>query len=59
MNTTIASFLARHNFVNHTDVAAVADSILDDMRNGLYGLKSNQDMIRTYCLPPKEMARNQ
>ena len=39
MNTTVSSFLSRHNFVNHVDVLSVAQAILDDMRLGLRGEK--------------------
>ena len=58
MNTTVSSFLSRHNFVNHVDVLSVAQAILDDMRKGLRLEKANQDMIRTFCNPPKNQAKN-
>ena len=59
MNTKAASFLAKYNFVNHVDVKSVAEALLDDMRNGLKGNKADEDMIRTYCLPPEKRAVNQ
>lgn len=59
MNSSVSSFLARHNFVNHVDVLSVAQAILDDMHIGLKtaGKESNQDMIRTFCNPPKSSAK--
>ena len=59
MNTTVSSFLMKHNFVNHIDVLALAQGILDDMRRGLKKEPSDQDMIRTFCNPPKNTAKNQ
>lgn len=59
MNTSVSSFLARHNFVSHVDVLSVAYGILDDMRLGLKGQKSDQDMIKTYCNPPSKSACGQ
>ena len=59
MNTTVSSFLMKHNFVNHIDVLALAQGILDDMRKGLRKEPSDQDMIRTFCNPPKDTAKNQ
>ena len=56
MNTTVSSFLSRHNFVNHVDVLSAAYGILDDMRIGLMGKKSDQDMIKTFSNPPAESA---
>ena len=32
MNNSVASFLMRHNFVNHVDVLSVAQGLLDDMK---------------------------
>ena len=59
MNTTVSSFLMKHNFVNHIDVLALAQGILDDMRKGLKKQPSDQDMIRTFCNPPKDTAKDQ
>ena len=59
MNTTVSSFLMKHNFVNHIDVLSLAQGILDDMRKGLKKQTSDQDMIRTFCNPPKNTAKNQ
>ena len=59
MNTSVSSFLMKHNFVNHIDVLALAQGILDDMRRGLKKEPSDQDMIRTFCNPPKDTAKNQ
>ena len=56
MNTTVSSFLGRHNFVNHVDVLSVAQAILDDMRKGLKKEKADEDMIQTYCNPPETSA---
>ena len=49
MNNSVASFLMRHNFVNHIDVLSVAQGLLDDMKKGLKGEKSDEDMIKTFC----------
>ena len=59
MNTTVSSFLMKHNFVNHIDVLALAQGILDDMRHGLKKEPSDQDMILTFCNPPKDTAKNE
>jgi len=59
MNTTVSAFLMKHNFVNHIDVLSLAQGILDDMRRGLKKEPSDQDMIRTFCNPPKDAAKNQ
>lgn len=59
MNNSVAAFLSRHNFVNHVDVLTVAQAILDDMRKGLKKEKADEDMIRTFCNPPKASAKNQ
>ena len=59
MNTCVSAFLMKHNFVNHIDVLALAQGILDDMRKGLRKEPSDQDMIRTFCNPPKDTAKNQ
>ena len=58
MNNSVASFLMRHNFVNHVDVLSVAQGLLDDMKKGLKGEKSDEDMIKTFCNPPKESAKD-
>ncbi len=57
MNSSVSSFLSRHNFVNHVDVLTVAQAILDDMRKGLKKEKADQDMIRTFCNPPETSAK--
>ena len=59
MNTKVASFLSKHNFVNRVDVKMTAEGLLSDMRAGLKGEKADEDMIRTYCLPPEKRAVNQ
>ena len=59
MNTSVSAFLMKHNFVNHIDVLSLAQGILDDMRKGLRKQESDQDMIRTFCNPPKDTAKNQ
>lgn len=59
MNYQVASFLMKHNFVCHVDVLTAAQAILDDMKKGLKKEKSNQDMIRTFCNPPKNPVRNE
>ena len=57
MNSSVSSFLSRHNFVNHVDVLSVAQAILDDMHKGLKKEKADQDMIRTFCNPPETSAK--
>ncbi|MCQ2591694.1 MAG: hexokinase [Treponema sp.] len=59
MDTTVSSFLARHNFVNHVDVLTVAQAILDDMKKGLKKEPADEDMIRTFCNPPEKSACGQ
>ena len=58
MNNAVSAFLSSHNFVRHVDVNTVAESILDDMNRGLNGLKSDEDMIPTWCMPPKAKVVN-
>ena len=58
MNNAVSAFLSSHNFVRHVDVNTVAESILDDMNRGLNGLKSDEDMIPTWCMPPKSKVVN-
>ncbi len=53
MNHAVSAFLSRHNFVCHVDIDTVTESILDDMNRGLRGEKADEDMIRTWCLPPE------
>jgi len=59
MNTTVSSFLMKHNFVNHIDVLSLAQGILDDMKRGLKKEPADQDMIRTFCNPPEKTAKNE
>ena len=59
MNTAVSAFLMKHNFVNHIDVLSLAQGILDDMKKGLRNEVSDQDMIRTFCNPPKNAVKNQ
>ncbi len=59
MNTAVSAFLMKHNFVNHIDVLSLAQGILDDMKKGLKKEPSDQDMIRTFCNPPKKSASNE
>lgn len=56
MNQAVSDFLSRHNFVRHVDINTVAESLLCDMNRGLSGQKSDEDMIKTYCNPPKTAA---
>lgn len=58
MNNKVTSFLIRHNFTPHECVNGLSRSILDDMNKGLLGEASDEDMIKTYCLPPEETVRN-
>lgn len=57
MNNSVSAFLARHNFVNHVDVLSVAQAIRDDMIKGLKKEPADQDMIPTFCNPPKTSAK--
>ena len=59
MNSKVQAFFLRRNFPVHTDVNAVCDAILLDMNRGLRKQKSDEDMIRTFSLPPKAPAVNQ
>ncbi|MCR5046630.1 MAG: hexokinase [Treponema sp.] len=58
MNCEVSAFLGRHGFVQNVDVDEVAEAILYDMDQGLHGKKSDQDMIRTWTLPPEKKASN-
>lgn len=54
MNAAVASFFTRHNFVCHEDVNVLASALFADMNNGLAGKPSDEDMIKTFCLPPEQ-----
>lgn len=58
MNTTVANFLTKHNFIFNEDVDTLSMSILSDMNAGLSGKESDEDMIKTFCLPPDEKIKN-
>lgn len=58
MNPAIASFFTRHNFVCHEDVNVLASALFADMNNGLAGKPSDEDMIKTFCLPPEQKVVN-
>ena len=58
MNNAVSAFLSKHNFVRHVDVNTVTESILNDMNKGLRKEPSDEDMIPTWCLPPKQKAVN-
>lgn len=59
MNSTVSAFLANHNFPIHFDILSVAQAIHNDMILGLNGQSSDQDMISTYCNPPKQSVKNE
>jgi len=54
MNRAVSSFFAKHSFVPHIDIDTVVDALLYDMRSGLAGLPSDEDMIPTWCNPPEK-----
>src|SRR5574344_2987391 len=56
MNTAVAAFLAKHDFAIHKDINTLIHGLLFNMNEGLAGRQAAEDMIRTYCLPPKEAA---
>lgn len=58
MSYAVSAFLGSHGFVEHADVASVADSILFDMDEGLHGRTSDQDMIRTWLSKPEKNCVN-
>lgn len=58
MSLAVSAFLGKHGFVSKVDVNSVAEAILYDMDCGLHGKKSDQDMIRTWTLPPEKKAQN-
>ena len=59
MSREVSAFLGKHGFVQNVDVDDVAEAILYDMDQGLHGKKADQDMIRTFCNPPKKSAANE
>lgn len=59
MNATVSAFFAKHNFPVNFDIFNVAEAILQDMNLGLKKQKSDEDMILTYCNPPKNSAKNE
>lgn len=56
MNRAVSAFLARHNFPQHVDLSTTVDALLYDMNCGITKQKSDEDMIRTFCLPPEKKA---
>jgi hexokinase len=58
MSFKASAFLGKHGFVQNVDVDEVAEAILYDMDQGLHGKESDQDMIRTWTLPPEQKAIN-
>ena len=54
MSREVSAFLGKHGFVQNVDVDDVAEAILYDMDQGLHGKKADQDMIRTWTLPPEK-----
>ena len=58
MSCAVSAFLGKHGFVQNVDVDEVADAILYDMDQGLHGKKADQDMIRTWTLPPEKKPSN-
>ncbi|MCQ2610209.1 MAG: hexokinase [Treponema sp.] len=56
MTNAVSAFLAKHNFVNHADVNSIADALLYDMNLGINSKPSEEDMIRTWTLPPEKSA---
>lgn len=56
MNTAVAAFLGKHNFPIQMNIDSVIDALLFDMDQGLSGRPAAQDMIRTFCTPPKKRA---
>lgn len=59
MNSKVSNFLSKHNFVQHIDIDSFSQALLCDMRKGINGEKSDEDMIRTWTNPPKEKIKNQ
>lgn len=59
MDKKVASFFKKHKFVAELDVSKVAFGLMKDMQNGLKGNKADEDMIRTFCLPPEKKACNE
>lgn len=58
MSYAVSAFLGKYGFVEHTDVASVADSILFDMDEGLHKRPADQDMIRTWTAKPESACTN-
>ncbi|MBO7122072.1 MAG: hexokinase [Treponema sp.] len=58
MSREVSAFLGKHGFVQNVDVDDVADAILYDMDQGLHGKKADQEMIRTWTLPPEKKPCN-
>ena len=54
MNERVSAFLSKHNFVQHIDIDSFSKALLSDMRNGIAGNKSDEDMIRTWTTPPQK-----
>lgn len=59
MNAKVSAFLSKHNFVQHIDIDTFSQALLSDMRKGINGEKSDEDMIRTWTNPPEAKVKNQ
>ena len=53
MNERVSAFLSKHNFVQHIDIDTLSKAILSDMRNGISGKDSDEDMILTWTNTPE------
>lgn len=59
MNSRVSNFLSKHNFVQHIDIDSFSQALLDDMRRGINGQPSDEDMIRTWTNTPEAKIKNQ
>ena len=53
MNRSVSAFLSKHNFPQHIDIDSFSQALLCDMNKGINGQKSDEDMIRTWTVPPQ------
>ena len=58
MLNSIADFLCRHRFPLCTEKREIVDALLSDMRSGLASRPADEDMAKTWLLPPPNPPKN-
>lgn len=59
MSGKVNAFLLRHNFLKDVDDESIISAVREDMERAFRGEKANQDMIKTFLLPPEKKVKNE